>query len=150
MGATTIKVKVTAEDDATTETYAVVVTRTAAAGTTEATIAAGAATAIYNESGASFTVTRTGATTDPLDVVVALTQTKLFLDAGELTRTVTIAAGSSSKTLSISAGDLLLPDTETRESGTLTATVLAGTGYNPGTTATAAVDVGGGADGEFR
>ena len=141
VGATTIKVKVTAEDDATTETYAVVVTRTAAAGTTEATIAAGAATAIYNESGASFTVTRTGATTDPLDVVVALTQTKLFLDAGELTRTVTIAAGSSSKTLSISAGDLLLPDTETRESGTLTATVLAGTGYNPGTTATAAVDV---------
>ena len=141
VGETTIKVKVTAEDDLTTETYTVVVTRTAATGTTVVTIAADAPTAIYNEIGASFTVTRTGATTDPLDVVVALTQTRLFLDAGDLLKTVTIAAGSSSKTLSFSAGDLLLPASETRESGTLTATVQAGTGYNPGTTATASVDV---------
>ena len=141
VGETTIKVKVTAEDDLTTETYTVVVTRTAATGTTVVTIAADAPTAIYNEIGASFTVTRTGATTDPLDVVVALTQTKQFLEAGELSRTVTIAAGSASNTLSISSDDLLLADTETRESGTLTATVLAGTGYNPGTTATASVDV---------
>ena len=141
VGETTIKVKVTAEDDLTTETYTVVVTRTAATGTTVVTIAADAPTAIYNEIGASFTVTRTGATTNPLDVVVALTQTRLFLDAGDLLKTVTIAAGSSSKTLSFSAGDLLLPASETRESGTLTATVQAGTGYNPGTTATASVDV---------
>ena len=141
VGETTIKVKVTAEDDLTTETYTVVVTRTAATGTTVVTIAADAPTAIYNEIGASFTVTRTGATTDPLDVVVALTQTKQFLEAGELSRTVTIAAGSASNTLSISSDDLLLADTETRESGTLTATVQAGTGYNPGTTATASVDV---------
>ena len=141
VGETTIKVKVTAEDDLTTETYTVVVTRTAATGTTVVTIAADAPTAIYNEIGASFTVTRTGATTNPLDVVVALTQTRLFLDAGDLLKTVTIAAGSSSKTLSFSAGDLLLPASETRESGTLTATAQAGTGYNPGTTATASVDV---------
>ena len=141
VGATTIKVKVTAQDDLTTETYTVVVTRAAATGTTVVTIAADAPTAIYNEIGASFTLTRTGATTDPLDVVVALTQTRLFLDAGDLLKTVTIAAGSSSKTLSFSAGDLLLPASETRESGTLTATVPAGTGYNPGTTATASVDV---------
>ena len=141
VGATTIKVKVTAQDDLTTETYTVVVTRAAATATTLVTIAADAPTAIYNEVGASFTVTRTGATTDPLDVVVALTQTRLFLDAGDLLKTVTIAAGSSSKTLSFSAGDLLLPASETRESGTLTATVQAGTGYNPGTTATASVDV---------
>ena len=141
VGATTIKVKVTAEDDATTETYTVVVTREAATGTTEVTIAADDATAIYNETGASFTVTRTGATTDALDVVLALTQSNQFLDAGELSRTVTIAAGSSSNTLSIAASDLLLADTETRESGTLTATVLAGTGYSPGTTATASVAV---------
>ena len=141
VGATTIKVKVTAEDDLTTETYTVVVTRAAATATTLVTIAADAPTAIYNEGVASFTVTRTGATTDPLDVVVALTQTRLFLDAGGLLHTVTIAAGSSSKTLSFPAGDLLLPASETRESGTLTATVLAGTGYNPGTPATASVDV---------
>ena len=141
VGETTIKVKVTAADDLTTETYTVVVTRTAATATTLVTIAADAPTAIYNEIGASFTVTRTGATTDPLDVVVALTQTRLFLDAGDLLHTVTIAAGSSSKTLSFSAGDLLLPASETRESGTLTATVLAGTGYNPGTPATASVAV---------
>ena len=99
VGANTIKVKVTAEDDLTTLTYTVVVTRAAATATTLVTIAADAPTAIYNEVGASFTVTRTGATTDPLDVVVALTQTRLFLDAGDLLHTVTIAAGSSSKTL---------------------------------------------------
>ena len=141
VGANTIKVEVTAEDDLTTETYTVVVTRAAATATTLVTIAADAPTAIYNEGGASFTVRRTGATTDPLDVVVALTQSNQFLDAGDLLHTVTIAAGSSSKTLSFSAGDLLLPASETRESGTLTATVLAGTGYNPGTPATASVDV---------
>ena len=141
VGANTIKVEVTAEDDLTTETYTVVVTRAAATATTLVTIAADAPTAIYNEGGASFTVRRTGATTDPLDVVVALTQSNQFLDAGDLLHTVTIAAGSSNKTLSFSAGDLLLPASETRESGTLTATVLAGTGYNPGTPATASVDV---------
>ena len=140
MGDNAIVVTVTAEDtNAVTRTYTVTVTRAAAA-TPEVTIAAGAS-AIYNESGASFTVTRTGATTAPLAVTVALTQTKQFLEATALSRTVTIGAGSSSETLSISSSDLLLPDSETRESGTLTAMVQAGTGYTPGTADTATVDV---------
>ena len=130
MGANTIKVQVTAEDG-TTDTYTVVVTRAAAA-TPTVTISANKTSAVFKEDGITYTVTRTGSTTAALSVSVALTQTKNFLT--NLTQTVTIGAGQSTGTFTISASDFQHFATGTKvEGGTLTATVQDILGYDPGT-----------------
>ena len=56
-------------------------------------------TAVFKEDDITYTLTRTGLTTFALPVTVALTQAKDFLLAADLSKTVTIAAGQSTKHL---------------------------------------------------
>ena len=132
VGANTIKVEVTAEDG-TTETYQVTVTRAAAA-TPTVTISRDRTSAVFKEDDIEFTVTRTGSTTAALSVTVALTQTKNFLASSNLSQTVTIGAGQSTGTFTITAANFQHFATGTKvEGGTLTATVQDILGYDPGT-----------------
>ena len=102
VGANTIKVKVTAEDTMATDTYTVVVTRAMAA-TPTVSMSVDKTTAVFKEDAITYTLTRTGSTTAALDVSVFLTQTKDFLLAADLSKTVTIAAGQSTNTFTVAA-----------------------------------------------
>ena len=104
-------------------------------------IEADSATATYLEHAASFTLTRTEATTDALEVTVTLTQDRPFLEGAQLSRTVTFAADSDTATLSISRTDLGLPAEASHDGGTLTATVADDTDYDVGTPDSASVDI---------
>ena len=84
--------------------------------------------AIFGVDDVDFTVTREGATTSALDVSVTLTQDQSFLPNSELSLTVTIAAGQSSARTRVSAVRF---NATVAAGGTLTATVGAGTGYEP-------------------
>ena len=138
VGDNEIVVTVTAED-ASTQTYTVTVTRAAAA-TPTVSISADKTTAVFKQEGITYTLTRTGATTAALPVSVTLTQTKNFLATTELTKTVTIAAGQTTKNFNFAASSFQhFAVGETVEAGTLTATVQDGTNYDLGTTS--AVDV---------
>ena len=140
-GANTIKVEVTAEDDATTETYDVVVTRSMAA-TPTVSISADKTTAVFKEDGITYTLTRTGSTTDALAVTVTLAQTKSFLATTELTKTVTIAVGQSTNTFTVAASSFQhFALGTTVEGGTLTATVQDGTDYDLGTPSSVDVNI---------
>ena len=98
------------------------------------TISADKTSAVFKEDGITYTLTRSGATTDALDVSVTLTQTKDFLLAADLTETVTIAAGQSTNTFTVAASSFEHFAAGTLvEAGTLTATVQDGTDYDPGT-----------------
>ena len=115
-------------------------------GTTNATatptvsISADDTTAVFKEDGITYTLTRTGSTTAALPVTVVLTQTKDFLLAAALTKTVTIAVGQSTKTFTVTASSFQqFAAGTTVEGGTLTATVQDGTDYDLGTTSS--VDV---------
>ena len=133
-----IVVTVTAED-ATTQTYTVTVTRAPTA-TPTVSISANKTTAVFKLEGITYTLTRTGSTTAALPVSVTLTQTKDFLATSELTKTVTIAAGQSTKTFNVAGSSFQHFAAGTAvEAGTLTATVQDGTDYELGTTTT--VDV---------
>ena len=91
-------------------------------------------TAVFKEDGIVYTLTRTGSTTAALDVSVLLSQTKDFLLAADLTKTVTIAVGQSTKTFTVAASSFQhFAVGTTVEAGTLTATVQDGTGYDLGT-----------------
>ena len=138
VGANTFKVKVTAENTTTTETYTVVVTRAVPPPTVS--ISADTDTAVFKEDAIVYTLTRTGSTTAALPVTVALTQTKDFLLPAELSKTVTIAVGQSTKTFTVAASSFQQFAAGTMvEAGTLTATVQDGTDYDLG--ASSAVDV---------
>ena len=145
-GANNLTVTVTAADDNTTQTYTVTVTR---ASPPEVMIAAAAPTVFYPTSdfagepeyAVTWTVTRTGATTDDLDVTVNLTQDKPYLDTAQRSQTVTIPAGDASADLTFTGTQLQLPASEVLANGTLTATVTAGTGYEVGADASASVDI---------
>ena len=105
-----------------------------AATTPEVTISADKSSAVLKGDGITYTVTRTGSTTDDLPVTLALTQTGDFLAAADLARTVTIAAGQSTQTLTVAATSFQdFAPGSTAEGGTLTAAVQAGTGYVLGT-----------------
>ena len=133
VGDNVIVVTVTAEDDATTQTYTITVTRVTAT-TPVVTIAVDKTSAVLKGDDITYTVTRTGSTTDALPVTVALTQTGDFLAASELTKTITIAAGQSTQTFTVAAAIFQdFAPGATVEGGTLTAAVLGGTGYVPGT-----------------
>ena len=109
---------------------------------TEVTILASSSSVPYSTfHDATFTVMRTGLFTDALTVTVNLTQDRPFLEAADLVRTVRIEAGSSSQNLVVSGTQLQLPVTEPVETGTLTATVAPGTGYDIGSDASASVDI---------
>ena len=133
VGDNVIVVTVTAEDDATTQTYTITVTRVTAT-TPVVTIAVDKTSAVLKGDDITYTVTRTGSTTDALPVTVALTQTGDFLAASELTKTITIAAGQSTQTFTVAAAIFQdFAPGATVEGGALTAAVQAGTGYVPGT-----------------
>ena len=103
-------------------------------------ISADKTTAVFKEDAIVYTLTRTGSTTAALAVSVTLTQTKSFLLATELTKTVTIAVGQSTKTFTVAASSFQhFAAGTTVEGGTLTATVQDGTDYDLGTPAS--VDV---------
>ena len=76
-----------------------------------------------------FTVTRSQATATALDVRVAVTESSTLVP-DEATRTVTIPANMADATLTIATST----DDDWDEHGTVTATVLAGTGYTPSAT----------------
>ena len=96
---------------------------------TEVSIAAVAASAVYREEDASFTLTRTHSGT-ALAVAVRLTQTRSYLPAQALAHTVTFAADATEATLSIPYVTFqAIPKGEEIDSGTLTATPEAGTGH---------------------
>ena len=98
------------------------------------TISADTTSAVLKGDDITYTVTRTGPTTDDLPVTLALTQTGDFLAAADLARTVTIAAGQSTQTLTVAATSFQdFAPGATVEGGTLTAAVQAGTGYVLGT-----------------
>ena len=138
VGDNEIVVTVTAED-ASTQTYTVTVTRAAAA-TPTVSISANKTTAVFKEDTITYTLTRTGSTAAALPVSVTFTQTKNFLATTALSRTVTIAAGQSTKTFTVAASSFQhFAVGETVEAGTLTATVQDGTNYDLGTPS--AVDV---------
>ena len=140
MGANIIKVEVTAED-ASTETYTVTVTRAAAA-TPTVSISADKTSAVFKQEGITYTLTRTGSTTAALPVSVTLTQTKNFLLATALSKTVTIPAGQTTKTFNVAASSFQHFATGTAvEAGTLTATVQDGTDYDLGTPSSIAIDI---------
>ena len=104
------------------------------------TISADRTSAVLKGDSIVYTLTRTGSTAAALPVTVALTQTRDFLGASDLGKTVTFGAGESTKTFTVSAASFQdFAPGATVAGGTLTATVQAGTGYDPGTPAS--VDV---------
>ncbi len=106
------------------------------------TIEADQESAVFRADSVSFTLSRTGVTDEELDVTVALTQSHEYLDAASLAKTVTFSTGSSEATLTIPDSEFTqIPEGEPVASGTLTATVNAGTGYEAGTPAAADVDI---------
>ena len=75
-----------------------------------------------------FTLTRQGTTADELAATVTIAQDEAWLDASDLTHTVTFAAGEATASLNFAASEVsLAPET----SGDLTATV-SGTGISGG------------------
>ena len=137
VGANAITVRVTAENGATVQDYTVTVTRAEAL--PAVTIAADhtSFTAVLDQ--VTFTLTRTGDTAEGLDVSVALTQDKDLIGSDDLAQTVAFRAGEDTATLNIYA-NLFAGSTVTGET-TLTATVQDGTGYVPGSQATASTRI---------
>ena len=136
MGDTVFKVKVTAEDGTTTQTYTVTVTR-AAAGTPTVAIAADQPAFTGRLDHVIFTLTRTEDPAAALDVAVALTQDRNLLESEDLAQTVTFGAGDATATLTLYSYEF---QTVTQEA-TLTATVQAGSGYAPGSPDTASTRI---------
>ena len=98
-------------------------------------ISADKTTAVFKEDSITYTLTRTGSTTAALDVSVLLSQTKDFLLAADLSKTVTITANQSTKTFTVATSSFQHFAAGTKvEAGTLTATVQDGTDYDLGTT----------------
>ena len=82
-----------------------------------------------------FTLTRTGATTDELEATVTIVQDETWLNASDLSHTVTFAAGSPTATLTLNASSFsFAPDT----AGELTATVT-GAGISGGSDTVAVI-----------
>ena len=103
--------------------------------TPDVTIAAVTAS-VTEGTNASFTVTRTGATTAALAVTVSVTQRGTFID-GPAPTSVRIDVNAASATLSVATDD----DEDDEPNGSVTATVTDGTAYDLGTPAAATVNV---------
>ena len=107
------------------------------------TIAADKTIAVFKEDGITYTLTRTGSTTNALPVTVRLMPAEDFLAATELTdKTVTIGAGQSTATLTVAASSFQHFAEGTKVvGGPLTAAVQDGSAYDLGTTASVEVDI---------
>ena len=131
-GANEIAITVTAEDGLTTETYTVTVTR---AGLPVASIAAGA-TPVTEGTPAEFTLSLDAAAPAALTVAVNVAESGSVL-SGTPPSSVAFAKGATSATLSVpTAGDSVV-----EADGTVTATLIAGSGYSLGTDVLATVAV---------
>ena len=105
-------------------------------------ISADKTSAVFKEDGITYTLTRSGSTTAALPVMVTLTQTKDFLLATELTKTVTIAAGQSTETFTVAASSFQHFAAGTRVGGgTLTAAVQDGADYDLGSPSSVDVSI---------
>ena len=131
VGENTVKVKVTAEDGASSETYTMVITR---ADETRVSIAA-AATPVNEGSPAEFTLTRTGPSDLALTVLVQVSQAgEVLADAAQYTSAaeVTFALGESAHTLSVATENDKVDEALSGEpavAGRITAALQAGAGY---------------------
>ena len=112
--------------------------RTQDAGTPTVTIAAGPSP-VTEGTAATFTVSRTGATTAALTVNLSISESggDYVAASDEGTKTVTIAAGSASATHSVATHD----DSTAESQGTVTVAVSPGTGYGVGAGSSASVTV---------
>ncbi len=132
VGANEIVITVTAEDGATSKTYTVTVTR---AGLPVATIAAGATT-VTEGTPASFTLSLDAAAPEALTVAVNVAESGSVL-SGTPPSSVAFAKGATSATLSVpTSGDNVV-----EADGTVTATLVTGSGYSLGTDVLATVAV---------
>ena len=134
----TLTVKVTASDstDSVSDEFDIVV-KAAVTGPT-VTIEPGAA--VTEGTAATFTVRASAAPSSNLDVTVNVSETgggDFVTSANEGAKTVTIASGSTTATLSVATA----ADTVDESMGTVTAQLAAGSGYNVGTASTARVTV---------
>ena len=125
-GTTTIEVQVTAADDATTRTYTVTLTRAEFL----VFIAADQEAFTAELDDVTFTLTRTGSTAAALTVAVELTQDKEFLLSEDLSHTVTFQAGEGEAALLVHQSKF--EGHQVTRTGTLTAAVQPGTGFEPG------------------
>ncbi len=132
VGANEIAIAVTAEDGATIKTYTVTVTR---AGLPVATIAAGT-TPVTEGTPASFTLSLDAAAPEALTVAVNVAESGSVL-SGTPPSSVAFAKGATSATLSMPTS----ADSVVEADGTVTATLIAGTGYSLGTDVLATVAV---------
>ncbi len=133
-GTNEIVIAVTAEDGATIKTYTVTVT-VARAGLPVATIAAGA-TPVTEGTPASFTLSLDAAAPEALTVAVSVAESGSAL-SGTPPSSVAFAKGATSATLSVpTSGDSVV-----EADSTVTATLIAGTGYSLGTDVLATVAV---------
>ena len=135
VGANAITVRVTA--GTTIQDYTVTVTRAEALPTVMVAAAAGGET-VPEGTDAAFTLSRTGATTAALTVVVAVSETGSVLkDASAVPSSVTFAAGAATATLALATND----DDTDDDNGTVTVTLGADTGYTVGEPGAATVAV---------
>ncbi len=120
----TIKVRLTFTDDrGTEETLVSAATAAVAAAPPEVSIAAATSTATEGTS-ASFTLSRTGDTTDALTVAVSVNQTGDVL-SGTPASAATFVAGSGTATLGVATDN----DGVAEADGRVTASLVAGSGY---------------------
>ena len=134
----TLKVKVSFQDDAgnaESRTSGATGTVTAAAALPVVNIEAGTSP-VTEGTPATFTLSRTGATTAELTVTVSVGETASMI-SGTAPTSVTFAVGDATKTLSVPT---VADTTEERHSG-ITALVRAGTGYTVGSSPVAYVTV---------
>ena len=132
-----IKVRVTFNDDGGTEETLVSAATAAVAAAPPVVSIAPAASPVTEGSAASFTLSRAGDTAAALTVSVAVTEAGSVL-SGTPTSTVTFAAGFAEATLSVATDD----DSAAEADGLVTASVVAGTGYEVAADAgSAGVDV---------
>ncbi len=131
-GANEVTVTVTAEDGTTTRAYTVTVTR---AGPPVATIAAGT-TPVAEGAAATYTVTLDRAAPEVLTVALSVTESGSVL-SGTPPASVSITQGATSVTLSVPTSR----DSVVEADSTVTATLIAGTGYSLGTDVVATVAV---------
>ena len=90
--------------------------------------------AVFKEDSITYTLTRTGATTNAMTVAVTLTQDKDYLATADLTKSVAIPAGQTTMTFTVAASSFQHFAAGTQvTSGTLTATVVNGADYDLGT-----------------
>ena len=123
-GENVVKIKVTAEDTTTTQTYTLTIVRQSEQGTTPTvSIEAVHAKAAPRIAHPEFRVTRSASSASPLTVNLSITQAVMYLS--DTSPSVTIPANETSATVKLRS------TYSGSTSGDITASVAAGTGYEP-------------------